>query len=656
MVSPGSSKPIDEFAAANLLTALDLAVFEWQGDGTFTVGGPLPQWFHGIYPNEPAEGAINLIELFAFLEVFLPECEEVWTSDTLARAQSDIWTERDQSGRDLHLQAVAVRAGGRPILVLESPSGAYHERSIALQRAHDVALQSEKIERLSRELARLNDELKLRNQDVERATRAKSDFLARMSHEIRTPMNAIIGMADMLSTTPLTPEQEKYVEVFQRAGNNLLNLINDILDLSKVESGKVELEAVEFDLTEAIAKAVEIVAVRAAAKGLTIRQRIESDVPVFLVGDPDRLRQVLINLLGNSMKFTERGGLEVVVARDPEGGPAGALRFAVSDTGIGIPEQKLAAVFESFTQADTSTTRKYGGTGLGLSISKQLVELMNGRIWVQSELGVGSTFFFTARFGVGSGERHRYSPALVAGAFEPAHEAAMPSGLRILLADDSEDNRFLIVSYLKGTGSIVDVAENGEIAIAKFQSRKYDVVLMDVEMPVVDGYTATRNIRKLESDCSAAPAPILALTAHAFEESKNRSLDAGFTAHLTKPIRRAVLLEAIQQYAPKQAASRERIQVQIDPSLQDIVPGFLEKRRKEIPVLQDALRRENFDAIRVLGHNLKGCGAGYGFPALTEIGAEIERAAKERNAAGISTKLDELGCYLKNVDPRYTSY
>jgi signal transduction histidine kinase/CheY-like chemotaxis protein/HPt (histidine-containing phosphotransfer) domain-containing protein len=650
MASPSAfSDPI----ASGILAAMNLAIFERRKDLLFRVVGPLPDWFEHLIPENGDPGKLDLADIFPFLETFFAECAAASPGST--SVQSDIWTERDRVGEDRHMQAVALMGEGRFLLILESPAGAYHERSLALQRAHDTALQNERIERLSRELARLNEELKARNIEVERATRAKSDFLAAMSHEIRTPMNAIIGMADVLYQTQLTPDQRKYVEVFQRAGENLLNLINDILDLSKVESGKVELESVDFNLADVVSKAAEIIRFRATAKGLTVRYRIAPGVPTGLVGDPGRLQQVLINLLGNSMKFTEKGGLEVVVEPDPDAGQLGRLRFGVTDTGIGIPADKLDLIFENFTQADSSTTRKYGGTGLGLSISRQLVALMHGRIWVTSTLGVGSTFYFTGNFGLQANPFPvRQSNAAQIAAEQPAATATaevVPS-LRVLLADDSEDNRFLIQSYLKGTDCSIDIAEHGGVAVEKFRPGSFDLILMDVEMPEMDGYTATRLIRQREQALGACATPILALTAHAFQEAVNRSLEAGFTAHLTKPIRRSTLLDALRKYAPATASTARpsRSRVTVDASLLDLVPGYLDKRRQDLPKFTEALAAQDYATIRRLGHNLKGTGAGYGFPALTEMGAAIEEAALANNGSDIRAKVEELARYLTEVE------
>ena len=254
--------------------------------------------------------------------------------------------------------------------MIERTRHRFEQTQAFVQYAHQTKLANDTIARLSHEL--------------ERATQAKSEFLARMSHEIRTPMNALLGMAELLSETPLNDEQSEYVRIFRRAGDNLLNVINDILDFSKIEAGQVELENIAFDLADVIQGAIEITGLRARAKGLCLNAEIRADVPPRLMGDPGRLRQILLNLLSNAVKFTDRGGITLRVEPEPIRVAPGALHFAVRDTGIGIPADRVSTIFESFTQADASTTRKYGGTGLGLAISKRFVELMGGRIWAES--------------------------------------------------------------------------------------------------------------------------------------------------------------------------------------------------------------------------------------------------------------------------------
>jgi len=546
------------------------------------------------------------------------------------------------------------------------------------------------------DIVNTQNELKAARQAALDAGRAKSEFLSSMSHEIRTPMNAMLGMAELLARSPLTEEQRRYVNLMRTNGDALLDLINDILDLAKIESGQLTIESTSFDLEELLDKVGELMAIRAHQKGLELAVRTVSDVPSTLVGDSLRLRQILINLLGNAIKFTEKGEICLTVERvapapghrvqsDGRGGEV-FLRFAVADTGIGIPSDKLTSIFSSFTQADSSTTRKYGGSGLGLAIVKRLVELQGGEISVQSEPGKGSCFIFTASFGVetsslrrqrqpavnlagvrvlvvddtstnrlimretlaregakiGEAEdggqalaeleraratgqpyqlvlldcrmpgmdgievakrmKQRYEggqdriPAVVmltsddlaerlarlreAGLtaylvkpvrrFELMNAIARAMGeeavtdsavaasspedaelglppLRLLLADDSAVNRLLVRAYFEGAPIELDEAENGQVVQDKFKSGKYDLVLMDMRMPIADGYAATRAIREWELARNLVRTPIIALTASALKEEVSRCLEAGCDAHVSKPVKRLTLLNMIRE-------------------------------------------------------------------------------------------------------------
>jgi PAS domain S-box-containing protein len=484
---------------------------------------------------------------------------------------------------------------------------------------------------------------------AESASQTKSDFLASMSHEIRTPMNAIVGIAHLLAQTPLSPVQDKYVQIFRRAGDNLLHIVNDILDLSKVEASQLELEQTPFSLRDLLSKVTEMVAVRANEKGLVLACEVAPGVPTDLVGDPTRLRQVLMNLLGNAVKFTESGKVALRVAAESD--TPGALRFTISDTGIGIPGGKLAAVFERFTQADSSTTRSYGGSGLGLTISKSLVELMGGRIWVESELGKGSVFSFVVPLTVWTGPPPR---ALVAS--DTAHELALPA-LRILLAEDSTDNRTITMAYLQDTPYQVDIAENGAIACEKFAAGNYDLVLMDRQMPIMDGLAATRAIRRWEVANDRAPTPIIALTAAALKGDREKCLAAGCTAFLTKPIKQEVLLQAIKErsvaalpLATEERSRKGTFRIRANPKFADLIPGFLKNRRQDVSALLEALERRDFESVERLGHDMKGVGASYGFQAVTDIGAALEQAGATADLDAVRLWLDDLADFLDGVE------
>jgi signal transduction histidine kinase/ActR/RegA family two-component response regulator len=361
---------------------------------------------------------------------------------------------------------------------------------------------------------------------LEQAMKARSEFLAHMSHEIRTPMNGLLGTVDLLLDLGVTGEQREYICTIRSCGEALLGTVNDILDLSKIEAGKLIVESIPFELAGLLREIKAIVAPLARARGLELSLGVEAGVPDTLIGDPQRLRQVLLNLLSNAVKFTSYGGVTLNVSAGERSAHHVGLHFSVRDTGIGVPADVQETIFEPFTQADSSTTRRYGGTGLGLPICRGLVAAMNGRLTIESEPERGSTFHFTVVFPIAAG---RVEPAT--GIIERIPRSSR--GLRILLAEDNPVNQKVAARLLERMGHRVDIAENGTQAVETVTKAAYDVVLMDCQMPEMDGYTATQIIRSMSG---MSGLPIVAMTAHARAEDRQRCLAAGMNDYLSKPI------------------------------------------------------------------------------------------------------------------------
>jgi signal transduction histidine kinase/DNA-binding NarL/FixJ family response regulator len=486
-------------------------------------------------------------------------------------------------------------------------------------------------------------------EDAIAASHAKTDFLRNMSHEIRTPLNALLAMAELLSESPLDNEQAGYVKVFKAEGRNLLNLITDLLDTAKIEAGRFSTERIPFSLSELLAEVASEAGSQARHKGLEFRLDVDSEVPVRIMGDPWLLKRTLMNLTGNAVKFTQTGAIGVKVSLD-RGEAAGRLLFSVRDSGIGIPADKLPSLFAPFAQADLSTRRRFGGTGLGLSLCKRFVELMGGTIDATSLPGQGSVFSFDLPL-----ETAPEPPGGGVGVAASAEEApVIDAALRILVADDYDVNRDIVRAFLKNTPCRLEEAGDGASAITKIMGAEWDLVLMDLQMPEIDGYEATRTIRAWEKRSGRPRLPMIALTAHASAEDVAATKVAGFDGHLAKPFAKKDLIKAILEATcgvtgkgGRPAAAPET--PALDEDIAKLVPKFIGTMKSLHGQAREASSGGDFVKIAAIGHKYKGSGGSFGFDRLSELGDELERAAKDGDRKAVDLALEELEAFLKAV-------
>ena len=521
---------------------------------------------------------------------------------------------------------------------------------------------AEKLEELNRELEntvvlRTAEFLKAKD-EAETASKAKSEFLAVMSHEIRTPLNGMIGFTNLLSNTKLTGKQHDYLKKALSSAHTLLDVINNILDFSKIEAGQMELETSVFQLNDVMETVSNIFSIKIAEKNIKLLVLINPDVPGSLIGDPLRLKQILINLTNNAVKFTKQGEVSIKIELVEENHRQTTIKFSITDSGIGIPLEKHSQLFEAFTQVDLTTTRKYGGSGLGLAISKRLVETMGGKIWMQSEQGQGSTFFFTVNFKLQTQDQ---TATVSTKQPEPYEKKHCLQGLRVLLVEDNAINLEIAMEILKSSGVLVETAEHGRQAVTMLRGSFYDAVLMDIQMPIMDGYEATIMIRKLEKEKNAPATPIIAMTAHASKGDRELCFQAGMNAYITKPIDNDALFSTLLAQTSKTTNNfpKQPRVFDVDAGLkrlggnrklyQQLIKDFVAEYKHADVKIRMAMESGNLKAAQALIHTIKGVAGNLSAVKLYDKSLELEDVVKKNDQEKFDFLLDNFKQTLSEV-------